>query len=123
MPAEISFKLTSNRLDGELQRALREKVKRTVQQSGDRIVQDARGLVAVDTGMTRDSIDHDVSEQGSGFELTVSADRFGDHPEVPGILEYGGAGRPARPFLRPAADAERPRFQAEMRKVVKELER
>jgi len=59
----------------------------------------ARDFVAYDTGKTHDSIRVEPFEKGH----QVIADRDGDVPAVPEILEYG-IGRPARPFMQPAID-------------------
>lgn len=123
MPLDVSFVVQSNRLVGELQHELRHAVSGAVHRSGERIKEDARRRVPVDTGKTRDSIDFEVDDQDGRIELIVFADRFGDHPEVPGLLEYGTRYMPARPWMTPAGEGDRETFNGEMRQIVDELGR
>jgi hypothetical protein len=78
------------------------------QQSAQRIARDARGRVPVRTGRTRDSI-RAQRAKGGGWEAVVG---------FPGqFIERGTARVAARPFMMPAAEAER----AAHRKAIKAL--
>lgn len=59
----------------------------------------AMDFVAYDTGKTHDNIR--IEKTAAGHD--VIADRGGDKPKVPAVLEYGGE-RVARPFMQPAID-------------------
>jgi hypothetical protein len=65
-----------------------------------RIATAAKGLVAVDTGKTRDYIRHEKR----GGNWAVVSDRGGDRAIVAVILEYGSAYQAAQPYMAPAAD-------------------
>jgi HK97 gp10 family phage protein len=77
-------------------------------QSAERIAQDARRRVPVKTGRTRDSI-RAQRAKGDDWEAVVG---------FPGqFIERGTARVAARPFMVPAAEAER----AAHRKAIREL--
>lgn len=61
----------------------------------------ARELAPHRTGALRDSIDHDVVTEG-GRQIGVVI--VGDWKA--NLIEYGTSRHPARPFLRPALEAE-----------------
>lgn len=46
---------------------------------------------------------------------TVVSEREGGPPDVPTFVEYGTRFMAARPYFRPAIEAERPRFEADTR--------
>lgn len=61
----------------------------------------ARQLAPYRTGALRDSIDYDVTSEGGGQIARVIV---GDWKA--NLIEYGTSRHPARPYLRPAIEAE-----------------
>lgn len=61
----------------------------------------ARQLAPYRTGALRDSIDYEVTSEGSGQIARVIV---GDWKA--NLVEYGTSRHPARPYLRPAIEAE-----------------
>lgn len=85
---------------GILQAKIPKKADEAVEITAERIAGYARDFVAVDTGKTLESIR--VERHGSSW--WVVADRGGDHPGVPAMLELGTRHMEARPFFRPAIE-------------------
>ena len=65
---------------------------------GQQVADVAQDLVAKDTWLTHDSI----RVEKRGGDTYVVADRQGNRPEVPVMLEFGTHKMAARPFMKPA---------------------
>lgn len=76
-----------------------------VTEVAEAIADGARERVPVDTGTLRDAIHVEV-DQSSVRVVAGNDDAFYGH-----IVEGGGVNTPARPFLIPAFEAERPRLE------------
>lgn len=113
----LSVRVIFNRLPGAALK-LRQRSGQITQQSAQRIVVDAQARVAVDTGETRDHIE--AIKEGAFTWAVISTRPSGD-PNVPNYLEHGTSKMPARPYLAPAAEAERGKFLDAMDKVLDEL--
>lgn len=83
--------------------------KRIVKASAIRIEKRAKQLVPVDTGRLKRSIE--VQTEKQGFVQRV----ISDVPYAP-YVEFGTRKMHAQPFLTPAAEEERPKYLAEVRK-------
>lgn len=89
-----------------------------------RVKAGARALVPVDSGITRDSIDVQPDPARKRYVVAVfnapphvrkgRKDRTAYLPNLPLWIEFGTIHNPARPFLRPALEAEDGRYQADM---------
>ena len=87
-----------------------------VNDTAEQVADAARGLVAVDTGALRASIE--VFGAGGSGERTVSA---GQSLAYAPFVEYGGKGK-AQPFMTPAAERTRPALAKNVGKHIKVLE-
>jgi len=98
-----------------VQRALQE----VAAQTATRIAQRARQLVPVQSGYTRDQIVvvDDRAHHAYHVEVgpTTSHPGTREHPlMLPAWIEFGTRYIPARPFMRPAIDAERDRYRHDL---------
>jgi HK97 gp10 family phage protein len=73
----------------------------------------AKARAAVDTGFMRDHINGRVINQNAGE--VVSEAPYSD------FVERGTRFAPAQPFMTPAAEAARPRFEAAVAKAIADL--
>lgn len=111
----ISIQVKSNRLRELATKAPRvaaDVIRATVAD----IEADARQRVPVDTGALRDSIKGRVINQQSG-EVTAG----GGDVDYAGYVEYGTVKMAAQPYMHPAADAARPRFEAAVARAIADL--
>ena len=138
----MSINLELTGLEEALKRAarfnhqIRDDVAMAVKKSGQNIKKTARANVRRRTGRLRGSITmKDTSKRANvdkGLAKTVHARnaKGGSHSH---LVErgtksrshpiFGTSGRmPASPFIRPAEDAEESRFQAELRRIVRQNE-
>jgi len=97
-------------------RALRGVSRRAVRQGLEMIAEEARRLAPVDTGALRESIHVEMSPGGTNGEVVVGTSGGPEYYAM--FVEFGTAHMPARPFLRPAADAVRDRIQRQLAKSV-----
>lgn len=72
-----------------------------VEELADRAAERARQIVPVESGDLRDSIEGDVVLDSRGFTGRVNAFDWKAH-----FVEFGTVRRRARPFIRPAVEAE-----------------
>lgn len=110
----------------EMRAALREMVRQAVVKACEDIQNGAQRRAPVDTGFLRSSI-YTVTSKGSTYGQGLKGDRQ-QQPEIPaaendttgyvavgaeyGIyVEFGASGRPAQPYMVPAAEAVRPSFE------------
>lgn len=77
---------------------------------------EAKQRAPVDTGALRDSIKGRVINQNAG-EVTAG----GGAVNYATYVEEGTRFAPAQPYMHPAADAARPRFEAAVAKAIAEL--
>jgi hypothetical protein len=87
-----------------------------VNDTAEQVADAARGLVAVDTGALRASIE--VFGAGGSGERTVEAGQSLDYAP---FVEYGGKAA-AQPFMTPAAEQGRPLLPKNVGKHIKALE-
>ena len=87
-----------------------------VQETAEAIERTATGLVPVDTGALRTSIQVNGAE-GTG-ERTVEAGQGLDYAP---FVEYGSSRAPAQPFMTPAAEQNRPALAANIERRLKDL--
>jgi phage gpG-like protein len=76
-----------------------------------KIEKDAKLAVPVDTGRLRSSIAVDFSNDRLGAEVGTNVEYSKD-------VEFGGGGRMPKPFLFPAAEAERQNFVAKLKQIL-----
>lgn len=86
---------------GELDSTLKE----GVAEVAEAIAEAARGRVPVQSGALRDAIHVEDTEEGISV-VAGDTDAFYGH-----IVEHGGVTTPARPFLIPAYESERPKLE------------
>lgn len=100
-----------------IMRQMEQAVDGTLQEAGDEAVATARRLVPVDTGRLRASIRRtEVRTAGGIAEVDVTADARNDSGDEYGIyVERGARGRPARPFIEPAAEEAGQGISAELK--------
>ena len=88
-------------------RGLTERMKQNIIQEADQVGAEmetlAKTLVPVRTGFLRDSIFHDIIPNNLGFDFGAKA----DYAEY---VEFGTRFQRARPFIRPALDANQGRL-------------
>ena len=77
--------------------ALRDAVAAGLESGGSVAVDAARSMVPVDTGRLRDSMRHEVGEEGTTLMLVVSA-----NTDYAAYVELGTRTMHARPYLKPA---------------------
>ena len=122
--------LGADRLIARLRKASESLNPKTVQgliEVADRIVNDAKATVRVDTGSLQKSIrkQHHVS-QGHIHNIAVSAGGYVTNPKTGRIvdyahfLEYGTSRMPAYPFLMPALEMNRPSLRLVLRSKLRE---
>lgn len=90
-------------------------VRQAVSDSLEAIKTDAVSFVPVDTGKLRDNIRIDL--QKSGFRGSVIAG--GKGTSHANLVEYGTYKTKAQPFLTPAFEAEKPKFEARVARAVR----
>lgn len=87
-----------------------------VKRSALNVQSGARRRAPVDTGRLRNSITHELTE--GGLNATV-----GTNVEYAPFQEFGTRRNAARPFLFPALEQERPRFQQRLKKALQKVAR
>lgn len=102
-----------NRLP-RLSGAVRAQASAAVRETAYAVEARAKQVVPVRTGNLRNSIQTDA-EPGA-LRATV-----GTGVDYAIYVEYGASGRPPRPYLTPAAEAERPEFARRMRALLGDL--
>ena len=85
---------------GCVRRAARTGAVKGAQAAAQAIARDARALAPVRTGRLRESIDGRIESSGPDEVRAV----VGSDVEYAAAVELGARGRPARPFLLPAAE-------------------
>lgn len=117
---EVEFKAIGNRLNGSFQAQLRKAAQQAVQRHLHNVQEDWGNAVRVDSSALKDSIlDPSAIEIApNGLEGVVGTDN--DHAEV---NEFGGPTIAAQPDAAAAGEKNRPAFEADLRKITKELER
>jgi HK97 gp10 family phage protein len=108
----ISVEIKSNRLR-ELAARAPKVAAGVIRATVGEIEADARQRVPVDTGALRDSIQGRVINQQAG-EVVAG----GGAVDYAGYVEEGTVKMPARPYMHPAADAARPRFEAAVARAI-----
>jgi HK97 gp10 family phage protein len=113
----ISFKLNNS----EIKRAIdnikayeikkKAEIVKQVALSALKIEKDAKLAVVVDTGRLRSSIAVDFKDNGLGAEV-------GTNVKYAPYVEFGTSKMSAKPFLFPAAEAERQNFLNNLRKIL-----
>lgn len=106
-------------------------MQKVARQAALRVKDRARALVPVDTGITRDSIDVQPDHANKQYKVGVFASpphvrkgrdsRTAYLPNLAIWLEFGTTRKPARPFLRPALDAESASYKAAMQTEIDAL--
>lgn len=99
------LRATLLRVTGEAERTTRREVKR----SALNIQNGARERVPVDTGRLRNSIAHEIDEDG--LNATI-----GTNVEYGVFVEFGTRRKAERPFLFPALESERAAFLSRLRR-------
>lgn len=111
------------KLDTTVQAALRQ----VAEDTANRAKETARIKVPHDTYVTRDSIAVVPEPENRQFRVEVGTaphnrdGRTAFLPNLPLWLEYGTSKMEARPFLRPAMDAERERYIRDMAAAVTDV--
>jgi HK97 gp10 family phage protein len=106
----------NSRLDN-IARALDEEIDTGIKRAADQIALDAKARVPVNTGALRDAIH--VERVDVGQYAVVAGDGravFYGH-----MVENGTIHQPARPFLTPAYEAQRPNIDALVKAALKDL--
>lgn len=85
---------------------------RVLDNAAMRVEASAKQRCPVDTGRLRSSI----QVGGDGLQRTV-----GTNVEYGPYIEFGTSKRPAKPFLGPAAEQERPKFEAAVEAALNRL--
>lgn len=109
---KVTIDIRKNRLP-EIAKRAAQVAADVIRETVDGIATDARGRAPVDTGELRDSIAGRVINQNAG-EVVATADHAS-------YVEYGTVKMPAQPYLHPAADAARPKFEAAVAKALADL--
>ncbi|QXT62753.1 HK97-gp10 family putative phage morphogenesis protein [Tessaracoccus palaemonis] len=104
---------------GTIPREIRDKAGRSVRVRAHEIESLAKQQVAVDTGYLKSTIG-----VNSAFDLRTSTSDLvatvGASAHYAAYVEYGTAKMPPRPFLGPAFDTVRPRFEADIEAIMRE---
>jgi HK97 gp10 family phage protein len=108
----ISIEIKSNRLR-ELASRAPKLAAGVIRTTVAEIAADAQQRAPVDTGALRDSIKGRVINQQAG-EVTAG----GGEVDYAGYVEYGTVKMGAQPYMHPAADAARPRFEAAVAQAI-----
>jgi HK97 gp10 family phage protein len=95
----------------QLPEDMRKGVKKALRESAMAVRKDARKRVAVRTKALRKSISFKVAKDGLSAKVFPKK-HYGTW------VEHGREGQEAQPFMRPAAEAERPRFPKRISKDV-----
>jgi len=115
------------KLEARIQKKIVRKALRT---AGKMVLADARARVPVDTGALKKGLKLRAVKSRGGFVgvhiTTPRRDELGIPQSAkhyyPAVLEYGAENHPARPYLRPALDANRSKaieiIRSEIRKAV-----
>lgn len=109
----VTIRVVSNTIP-QLPAALRLQVARQVKASTLDVQARAQQVVPVRTGMLRRSI-HSIFEQGGLTGICGPSVDYG------APVEFGGRGRAARPYMRPAAEYVLPRFADALKLILKGL--
>jgi len=104
----IKIVIRKNRLP-DIARQLPEAAGVIVERNGKEAKATALRLVPYDTGELHDSIDFRMTGQTTG-ELVAEA----PHAKFP---EYGTHNQAAQPYLRPAAEQQRPKYEADFARL------
>jgi HK97 gp10 family phage protein len=95
----------------QLSSRARQYVKDVVRKTGYDVEAEAKGVVPVDTGNLKNSIQTEVV---SDFEVTIGP-RNVDYDMY---VEFGTTRQSAQPYMTPAAETNRPKFKKAMRNLV-----
>lgn len=112
MPATLKSRLP------EITVEMRVRVSTAVKESAERIALDASGRAPVRTGALADSIQ---TRRTGGAEYEVFSDLFYSRFVENGVESSAIGPQPPRPFLLPAAEAERPYIDARVTAVLRGL--
>lgn len=122
MPRASSQVIGLADLQAELDRLgpkLHEVVAEAVEDTAKEVLAQARRDVPVDTGLTRDGLDIAYRDDGLTADVGEGDD---SRAHIAGFLEFGTSAMPARPFMTPAAEAQRApmrqRIEANVRKAL-----
>ena len=101
----------------ELQRALLKKseleaAKAVVAKNGSRLQQDAMYHTPIDTGFLRRSIGLEIEDGGLTADVKATA-------HYAGYVELGTRFMAAQPYMKPAFNAVKPKFVADLKKLVR----
>lgn len=117
----VTVKLSLNLLAGASAK-VRAQADAIVAQTADAVISGGQRGVAYDSGETFDHIRIDEAQTRQGHRVVIS-DRPSTDAEgfsVPMLLEHGSSTRAARPYMTPAAEAERSGFTSRMEKLIPE---
>lgn len=112
-----------------LPKAVEEAVRKVARDTALRVMHRAQQLVAVDTGVTRDSISVKPEPDRQLYAVGVfenkphirAGHRTATMPNIDIWLEFGTIHMHARPFLRPALDAENDRYVRDMKQAAEDV--
>lgn len=112
----MAYKIICNGLD-ELQGALLEKsklevAKTVVAKNGSRLQQDAMYHAPIDTGFLRRSIGLEIEDDGLTADVKATA-------HYAGYVELGTRFMAAQPYMKPAFNVVKPKFVADLKKLVR----
>lgn len=108
-----AFRLTWR--GAEIKGQITDAVLQAMDETAEAAKAEAKAIVPVDTGRLRESIDAIVEQRGSGDRRTLML--FAAAPYAL-FVELGTVHMPARPYLRPAIDAEAPKLTARIRAAI-----
>lgn len=109
----VTVRVVSNRLP-QIPAAIHQIAVREVQKAAYSIEADAKAKVAVDTGTLRRSI-HSVFENGGLRGIVGPSVLYGK------FVEFGTRRMGARPYMRPAAERQLPKFTAAIKAALRGL--
>lgn len=101
---------------------LNKKIRKVVVEAADNMEAHAVGNVAVDTGNLKSTIRKEVSKEGKPYHAArVKAGKYGtkDGAAHAHLVEYGTVKMAERPYMRPAYEAEKGRFEKSIEEAIK----
>lgn len=114
MSTQFGIGIVMNRLP-DMDRSLRSKAGRFVQELAEDIADLAQQLAPVDTGALKASIEPNKID-AYHWEVTAGNEAV----DYAGFVENGTTRAPSQPFLTPAADAHKERYFAGIRRILNE---